>query len=94
MKTTALLIIEKNLTESDKFIRFYHPRQDLTKVCTSIDIFYNGNLIEDKFFFLEKQDLRNNTFVLAIPEKKHSVRIKITKSNTDYDLAALVVEII
>jgi hypothetical protein len=94
METTALLIIEKELTENDKLIRFYHPYQELSKVCTLIDIYYNGNLIEDKFFFLENQDLKNNTFDLAIPEKKSSVRIKITKSSATYNLAALVVEIL
>lgn len=94
METTSLLIIDKNLSDKDKIIRFYHLSQDLSKVCTLVDIYYNGNTIEDKYFFLEKQDLKNNTFNLAIPEKKYSVRIIITKSNPEYNLGALIVEII
>jgi hypothetical protein len=96
METTALRVIQKNLTENDKIIRFHHPSQDLTKVCTLVDVFYNGNIIEDKFFFLEKQALVNNVFDLAIPEKKYSVKIKFTTPYTEveYKLEQLSVEII
>lgn len=92
MKTT--LIISKDLTEDNRLIKFHHPIQDLTKVCTLVDIFYNGNSIEDKMFFLEKQDIKNNTFYFTIAEKQHSIKIKIKKQNPDYDLEKLCVEII
>ncbi len=52
METTALRVIQKAFTENNKAIRFHHPNQDLKKVCTLVDIFYNGNIIEDTFFFL------------------------------------------
>jgi hypothetical protein len=94
MKTVSLLIVDKNLTDKDKIIRFYHYFQDLSKVCTLVDIFYDGNHIEDMYFFLEKQDLRNNTFELPIPKNKRSIRIIITKSNPDYDLSRLMVDIL
>jgi hypothetical protein len=95
MKTVSLLIVDKkNLTEKDKIIRFYHYTQDLSKVCTLVEIFYDGNTIEDMYFFLEKQDLRNNTFELAIPENKRSIRIIIKKANPDYDLSNLMVDIL
>jgi len=94
MESTALLIIDANLTEKNKIIRFHHPYQDLSKVCTLVDIFYDGNVIEDKFFFLEKQDLKNNTFDFTIAENKKSVRIKIKKQSAKYDLSHLMVDII
>jgi hypothetical protein len=80
--------------ESNRLIKFHHPSQDLTKVCTLVDIFYNGNSIEDKWFFLEKQDIKNNTFCLDIPEEKYSVKIRIKKENPDYDLEKMCIEII
>ena len=94
MESTALLIIEANLTEKNKIIRFYHPHQDLSKVCTLVDIYYDGENIEDNFFFLEKQDLRNNTFDFIIAENKRSVRIKVKKQSAKYDLSHLTVDII
>ncbi|MEO8759743.1 MAG: hypothetical protein ABI388_01885 [Bacteroidia bacterium] len=93
MKTDSLLIVDKNLTAKDEIIRFYHFHQDLSKVCTLVDIFYDGNTIEDMYFFLEKQDLRNNTFELAIPKNKRSIRIIVKKVNPDYDLSNLMVDI-
>ena len=94
MKSVTLLIIEKKLRKNDKIIRFYHPLQDLRKVCTLVEIFYNGNRIEENFFFLEKQDLRNNTFELPIPKNKQSIIVRVTKANPEYNLSALRVEII
>ena len=94
MESTALLIIEANLTEKNKIIRFYHPHQYLSKVCTLVDIYYDGEIIEDKFFFLEKQDLKNNTFDFVIPDKKKSVIIKVKKQSNKYDLSHLMVDII
>ncbi len=94
MEATALLIIDANLTEKDKIIRFFHPYQDLSKVCTLVDIYYDGEVIEDKFFFLEKQDLKNNTFDFIIPENKKSIRIKVKKQSDKYDLSHLTVDII
>ena len=93
---TAVHIIYKDLTEDSKLIRFHHPTQDLRKVCTLVDVFYNGNLIEDKMFFLERQSLNNNMFDLAVPEKTHSVKIRFLKASSElnYDLKQLSVEII
>jgi hypothetical protein len=94
MEATALLIIDANLTEKDKFIRFYHPFQDLKKVCTLVDIYYDGNRIEDKYFFLENQDIRNNTFDYPIAENKKLVKVRVKKQSPNYDLTRLSVTII
>lgn len=91
---TALRVIQKDLKESDKLIRFSHPSQDLKKVCTYVHIFYNGNFMEDKLFFLEHQDIVDNVFDLAIPKNKHSIRIEINKADVEYNLDLLQVEII
>jgi hypothetical protein len=94
MKTVSRLIVDKNLIAKDKIIRFYHFTQDLSKVCTLVEIFYDGNTIEDMYFFLEKQELKNNTFELAIPENKRSIIIRVKKVNPGYNLGALRIEII
>ena len=91
---TGLAIIHENLKERDKLIRFSHPSQDLTQVCTYVHIFYNGNFMEDKLFFLEHQDIVNNVFDLPIPKTIRSVKIEANKAIEDYDLEKLNIEII
>ncbi len=93
MENQSLLIIEKKISKNDKIIRFYHPNQDLTKVSTLIDIFYDGEYQDNKIFFLEKQKIRNNIFDLPILQNKQSIRIVITKSNPVFNLSDLIVEI-
>jgi hypothetical protein len=90
----AVVIIYKDLKAEDKLIRFSHQSQDLTKVCTYVHIFYNGNFMEDKLFFLEQQDIVNNILDLAIPKEIRSVKIEVKTANEDFDLERLSVEII
>lgn len=90
----VVVVIHKDLKIEEKLIRFSHPSQDLTKVCTYVHIFYNGSFIENKLFFLEQQAIVNNILDLAIPKQIRSVKIEIKTPSKDFDLEKLNIEII
>jgi|GEM_PF-4678501 len=83
-----------DLKNEEKLIRFSHPIQDLKKVCMYVHIYFNGNLIENKLFFLEQQEIINNCIDIPIPKKIRSAKIEVKTPNERNKIELLQVEII
>ena len=65
---------------------------DISKVCTLVGIYYDGEKYPTKEFFLENQKIIENSYIMKIEELKRKILVKLETRCDANDLEKIRIE--